>query len=569
LITDAGEHPHYREAVRRRPALVLLPLAILFLATGLIEAWRDSPTVDETVDIAAGVTGLVRHDLRLTPEHGVLTRVLPALPALFAQPIVPDGPGYQSGDWFDHTDEFVRTNETAGRLHRVVFLSRLVPLLEGLAVAGLLYVLGARLFGAWSGVLSGALWLTTPVFVGFGHIASVDVAFTLATLAVSLALLRFLEAPSDRRALVVGLTVGAALLTRHLGLVLLAVAAGVISFSGWKAARSLALRRAAVVALVSWASVWIVVRVLAFSSPGEPSGARLDSLIAAGRGDSFLTRLVLAVPWPKEWAAGFAYLVLTSAAKPAYLFGQAWDGGRWWYFLGAVLVKVPLIAVIALVVGPFGWRRVPRREARNAFAVVVVPAIALLVAIGAQPLNLGLRYAFPSLALWFVAAGPVVLLGRPALRRVGATVLAVTQVMAFGVAYPNSIAWTPPPFQPAYRWATDSNVDYGQDNGRVNDWAVGRAPLVDLLLPRGFDPPAGSRSLLEVSPADVRGWVAVSATRLTALDRDALSWLRAYCPTGTLGGSVLIYRFDSPVDPRPGPTMPVAMCPEEESTRTG
>ena len=262
---------------------------------------------------------------------------------------------------------------------------------------------------------------------------------------------------------------------------------------------------------------------------------------------------MLAVPWPKEWAAGFAYLVVTSTARPAYLFGQAWNGGRWWYFLAAVPVKVPLIAVLALLAGPIGWWRVPRAEVRKAIAVIALPALALYVAVAAQPLNLGLRYVFPSLALWFVAAGPVVLLGTPLWRRIGAGALVVTQLAAFAAAYPHSIAWTPPPFQPAYRYATDSNVDYGQDNDRVRDWAAGRAPLVDLLLPRGYDPPPGSRPLLDVPTAEVRGWVAVSPTRLATVDRDVLSWLRAYCPVGTIGGSVLVYRFDAPVDPRPGP----------------
>ena len=426
---------------------MLLPLALVFAVMGLVEAWRDSPTVDESIDIASGVTSLVRHDLGLTPEHGVLTKVLPALPALAGQPIVPDGPAYQSGDWFDHTDDFIRANTAAGRLHRVVFLSRLIPLLEALVIAGLLYVLGARLFGAWPGVLASGLWLTTPVFVGFGHLASVDVAFTLVTLAVSLALLRFLDAPSDRGALAVGLTVGAALLTRHLALVLVGVACAVILLLGWKHARDAALRRAGIVAITSWITVWVVIRLLA-SPPGGASGARLDSIVAAGRSDSMLTRLVLAIPWPKEWGAGLAYLVLSSASKPAYLFGQAWDGGRWWYFLAAVPVKVPLVALAALIAGPFGWRRVPAADARKAVAVVVVPALALYIAVAAQPLNLGLRYAFPSLALWFVAAGPVVLLGTPVLQRVGIGALALTQAAALLVAYPHSIAWTPPPFQP-------------------------------------------------------------------------------------------------------------------------
>jgi hypothetical protein len=145
--------------------------------------------------------------------------------------------------------------------------------------------------------------------------------------------------------------------------------------------------------------------------------------------------------------------------------------------------------------------------------------------------------------------------------------LTITQAAALLIAYPHSIAWTAPPFQPAYRWATDSNVDYGQDADRVRQWSLGKAPFEALLLPRGVDAPEGSRPLLQTSPDQVHGWAAVSATRLTALDRDALSWLRAYCPVRTIGGSVLIYRFESPVDPRPGPTMPAAPCTGGVSTR--
>jgi hypothetical protein len=255
--------------------------------------------------------------------------------------------------------------------------------------------------------------------------------------------------------------------------------------------------------------------------------------------------------------------------QPAYLLGHAWTGSRWWYFLGSVLVKVPILAVVVLLAGPFGWRKVPGPQRRKALAVVVAPAAVLYLTISGQGLDRGVRYAFPVVALGFVAAGPITMLGRESWRRVGGGVLALTQMAAVLASYPHSIAWTPPPFTPAYRWATDSNLDYGQDRELVEQWAAGRAPFVDLLLPRGFDDPAGSRSLLAVPASEVRGWVAVSATRLTALDRDALSWLRAYCPTGTLGGSVLLYRFDSPVDPRPGPTMPVGLCSGEESTRTG
>ena len=549
---------------------MLVPLALLFVVVGLVEAWRDAPTVDEAVDIASGVTSVVRHDLRLNPEHGVLARILPAVPALFAHPIVPKGEAYRSDDWFDHTDDFIRANDEAGRLHTVVFLSRLVPLVEGLAVAGLLYLLAARLFGPWSGVLAASLWLTTPVFIGFSHVVSIDIAFTVATLAACLALLRYLEHRSDGRAVVVGLALAGVLLTRHIGLALLGAIVAVVAVTGRRAARDVALRQVGVVALTPWLFVWVIVRVVAPFTPGGAAGAQLDGIIAAGKAQSGLVRLVLAIPWPKEWAAGLAFGVLAADGRqPAYLLGQSWTGSKWWYFLGATVVKLTLVVIVAMIVGALAVRRFPAEVRRNVIAAIVVPAITIYVAISIQPLDRGLRYAFPFVALSFVVAGAAATIEPVRLRRVGLGALAVTQAAALAVSFPHSIAWTPPPFQPAYRWATDSNVDFGQDAWRVDDWAVGRAPLVDLLLPRGADPPAGSRPLLATPPSDVRGWVAVSATRLTALDRDALSWLRAYCPIDTIGGSVLVYRFDGPVDSRPGPVMPVGMCSGEVSRRTG
>jgi hypothetical protein len=320
---------------------------------------------------------------------------------------------------------------------------------------------------------------------------------------------------------------------------------------------------------MAWATVWVVMRGIAWSSRGGVAGERLTTLISNERHDSLLTRVVLAPPWPKEWAAGYAYLTLTSVAKPAYLLGQAWDGNRLWFFPGSLLVKVPLPVLAVLVVGLFGWRRYDRDIRNRALAVIAVPAVALAVVIALQPLNLGLRYVFAPVALWFVAAGAIVRLGRPSWRVAGAAVVLASQLAAFIAATPHSIAWTPPPFRPAYQYATDSNVDYGQDEREVDRWARSLTePLyTDLLGPRGVDPPAGSRPLQGTAPEGIRGWVAVSATRLTALDRDQLSWLRAYCPVFTINGSVLVYRFDGPVDASPGPTKPAAPCSGGVSTR--
>jgi len=70
----------------------------------------------------------------------------------------------------------------------------------------------------------------------------------------------------------------------------------------------------------------------------------------------------------------------------------------------------------------------------------------------------------------------------------------------------------------------------------------------------------GARDL-RAAPTRITGWVAVSASKLTAYDRRRLSWLRAYCPVDVLARTVLVYRFDAPPDRTiVGPDAPAREC---------
>ena len=76
---------------RRGPALILTLLCAAAASMCLWEATQDSPTIDEPVYVTAGLTGLVRHDLRLNPQHPPLAKVLAALPVLAENPGLPGG----------------------------------------------------------------------------------------------------------------------------------------------------------------------------------------------------------------------------------------------------------------------------------------------------------------------------------------------------------------------------------------------------------------------------------------------------------------------------------------------
>jgi hypothetical protein len=200
---------------------------------------------------------------------------------------------------------------------------------------------------------------------------------------------------------------------------------------------------------------------------------------------------------------------------------------------------------------------------------VIVPALVLFLFELPNPKTLGVRYLLPSIALWIVVACP---LGLVVGRRLAAATIGVVLALAAAItvtSFPHSIAYTAAPFRPAYRVATDSNVDWGQDFNLLATWSRGRHPYVAYFGPRGVTPAdiAGARSLVGVPPARISGWVAASASDLTSVDRSSLAWLRAYCPVGTLGGSILLYHFSVPPTPSAGPAAPAPLCQGTDSHR--
>jgi hypothetical protein len=555
--------------------LILAVAGVLVMVVGVVQAGRDAPTVDEGVDVSSGVSYLTEHDLRMNPEHPPLPKAIAALAALPADPIVPKTQAWEDGDWFDWSDDFISANADAGRLDAILLGARLVVLAEVLACAVLLYLLAARFFGPDGGLLAALTWLLTPYVVGIGHFAMIDIAFVLVTLGFCVVLARWRDAPTMGGALALGAVLAAGLATRHTTLALGVVAVGVMGVR-LRHERRQAIEQIGLVLVVSVVGLWLVYRGLAPTGSSASVEANLRALVSSQGSDSLPTRVLGALPLPLEWQAGFAYLDLTSVPRPSSLLGQSWDGGRWWYFPVSALIKIPL-PLTALVIA--GWVLALRRPGRRRelATVVVLPGLVLWLFLVAQPLNLGLRLALPSVALAFVGVGalaPWALsatgartaeTGGARVRRLTGVVVPVVLVVALvDVVWssPHSLAWTQAPFTPAYRWVSDSNLDAGQALYEVRDWATEHdRPYVALDSTRGLSVEGGSRRLSGVDPTKVRGWVAVGVTPLMQTRRDELAWLRKYCPVDELGGgSVLVYRFMDPPDPAPGPIRPAPPC---------
>jgi hypothetical protein len=231
-------------------------------------------------------------------------------------------------------------------------------------------------------------------------------------------------------------------------------------------------------------------------------------------------------------AAGLAF---TDVRLDAGFSGNQTDLGR-----HVLYVVLWLVSAAALV-------RVPRL--RPAAVHLLVPAAALLAVAMTGSRDLGVRYVIFVPLFLAVAAGATV-----ALRPWWVTVLLLALVAASSVrAFPHYLPYSNEAFGgPArtHRWLHDSNVDWGQDLGRLADRLRERHPGARVwLVYKGAGVPSSygieATSPLGVPPDQVRGLLVVSDSAIAkAGDR-----LRALIDGSTrideVGHSITIYRRPS------------------------
>lgn len=560
---------------RRAAGLLLAALSLLFTVLAMHQAWNDSITVDEAIYHATGLAVLHEREAVMNYEAPVVPKALHALPMLLGGVDVP-----LEGVWREAADgagpplafgvfarEFVEAQERGGDLQRAVFLGRLVPILESIATAIALHVLGTRLAGRAVGVAAAGLWLTTPLVVGLGHLNALDVTFTAVFAWTAVALERYLRSPSMVSAVILGAALGGALLVRHTGALLLVAILVAIAVGARHLGRA-AIGHAGAVVLVAWALIWVGMAVV---TPADLSGVDVDVPGDRSAVAEITSRVVQAVPLPATYQAGFeVQATVGDEPSPGYLLGSTWDGSRWWYWPGSMLVKLPISFLVVVILAPWAWRRAEAGRRRRAALVLGVPVALLVLFLLPFPKPVGIRYLLPALALMTVAgAAAVIELARRRAGRLAFVVLALVQVGSLVESLPHSLAWTAPPFRPGWAVVSESNLDWGQDVGRLAQWMGDRhvyaAPFGGAAVEVETMP--GYESLLTTPVERVRGWVAVNATVLTTYERRSLSWLRAYCHVDDIGGTILLYRFEQPPDDEPGPTVPVGRCKGQWSER--
>jgi hypothetical protein len=403
------------------------------------------------------------------------------------------------------------------------------------------------------------LFTFSPTVLAHGALAHSDITVTVFFLQTLYALWRWLVKPTPLRLVLVGASLGLALISKISALLLLASVAAIFAVVAFRlrAPRpTLPLPgpdapgpRIGWVALSGVAVLCLAVGVVWAGYGGSFRISTLDSGPISG------------IPLPSYLHSLLFDRIANATGRNVFLLGEIATGGWWYYFPIAFAVKVPL-AISGLLL--LAIASPSQRPSRLGWLIGIPVAIYLAIALFWLDIPLGIRYLLPIFPLLFVFITTQLAPLAAGWRRIAVGVLCAWLAIASLRSHPDYLSYfneTVGGSARGHRVLLDSNVDWGQDLGTLADYLAARGNPPVWLAFFGFEEPRDhgfrSRRLKGCDP--VSGIVAISANVRAGLYKPhghlgepapgCYDWLSVHDPVALVGDSIFVYEI--PPDPVP------------------
>ncbi len=527
--------------------LATLLLGILF-AQAMTSIPRQSITFDEDLHISTGY-GVVRTgDLRLVEDHPPLLGLWMSWPLLLS-PNTPDPwdvPAWEYGD----RRLFVRNDIWWSLPIDTWSIPPRIPIAWlAMLMGAVLFRWASEWFGPRAGLVALAFFVFDPNILAHGTLATLDLGVACFMFIAMYGVQRILTRPNWKNVLLGGVLLGLALGAKVSAVIVLPIGAGLIALWGLlKRWRGKLASRLFVYLGIAFLTLWAIHLFDFGSLPGFD----------------------VSLPAPNYWNSFLRVGRHVARGNPAYLLGDVYVGGRWYYFPIVFALKTPLPTI--LLVGAAlattllaAWRN-PRHRWR-ALIIASLPASYFAMSMANQ-INLGYRHILPILPfLYLFIAHLASRITNHASRithyasRLTISALLLWQVIGtlsvwpFHLTFFNEIAGGS---ENGYRYLADSNVDWGQGSKALRDYLETRSwpdvkwssftffiqpelygvratplpPLADApaLLPTRFNPAPGT---YVISASTLRG--------LQLADREMYNWFWHREPDEVIANAMLVY----------------------------
>lgn len=555
------------------PRYFLIPAIWLFFFLALHSMVHDSPTMDEQNHVARGAAYLYTGDPRLNVEHPPLVNTLSAL-LLPTQPglIIPlEHPSWQREPaetfWYAFAWTFLWE---ANRAHvsQIIFLGRVPILFLTLGLALLGFYWAGRMWGDTAALVAFVTLLFDPNLLAHGRYITTDMGGAFFIFLATAVLWHQWQKPPTRANWLRGLlwlavVMGLAFTSKLLALVfvfiwlLLALLPLYPNPNDWSLFKAGAWRASQFLTagLLSIGVVWLIY------------GLEWGNFLFID--ERLLWLNAFSGPMPTFWSGVERIALLSGGGRAAFLLGEFSDEGFWYYFPVLFLVKTPLLTLLAGVSTAVVLLHQTSTRRRALF--LLIPILFYFAISLTSALNIGYRHLLPILPFLYllIAGGAQKLHAHLAASRwrqltvpllLTLFILPTLWIHPHYLSYFNQFAGGP---ANGYNIAIDSNIDWGQDLLRLQDWlaAEGLADEPIKLAWFGTADPAYYGLVYEPLPGLPRhfdlwwnlpfdpenpapGIYVISVSNLWELplaEKTTFAWFRAREPAARVGYAVHVY----------------------------
>jgi len=572
---------------------ILAALLLVFVfVIGVSSIKNDSLTMDEVAHLPSGYSYLTQKDMRLNPEHPPLIKDLAALPLLFIKDISfpSEIQAWQTdvnGQW-DFGRYFLY--QAGNPAEQMIFWGRFPMILLLILLGFYVFKWTRERFGNCASLLALFFFSFSPTLLAHGRLVTTDVGAAAGVFIATYYFIRALKNPSRKNIIIAGVVFGIAQLLKF-SVILLVPFFGLLGLVWWlnKSGKFWqTVKIGFLVFLIGFVLIWPVYQYHVWNYPAEKQ--LQDSQVYLKDTVEPLKSVILWAadkPLLRAYAQYFTGLSMVfhrvAGGNTTYFLGEVSNLGWRSYFPIVYAIKVPLafhlLTLIALFYAAWSIKRPLWKNAFSRigqwtknhfteFAMLTFIIIYWAVSIKGN-LNIGVRHLLPILPLTFVLVSGMTAkwLEAPHLKLKCSVLLLLILWQAVSVfsVYPHFIAYFNESVggtDQGYKYAVDSNLDWGQDLKRLKNWTeenkvekiyidyFGGSSL-EYYFKDKFLPWWGTRDPEEL-PKD--SYLAVSATflqggrgkKIPGLEgpEGYYLWLDQYKPVAKIGYSIFIYKVD-------------------------
>jgi hypothetical protein len=531
----------------RRLAVILGIIVVVALIRVAATHHLLAAVADEPAHVAAGYDWLTGYGYSTDPTHPPLERILSALPLVLAHVPEPHYTFVARGNDLLYSNDRYDKNVARTRLGNLLFFA--IAILGTAAVA-------SRYHGAATGLVAALLFSLQPSILAHAGLATTDCAVTAAIPVALLALERWLDRRTWKRAAILGLVCGLGALTKFSFLPFFGVLAATLLVlrvrreALTKTTAKQVLAMAMLAGLVIWAGYRFTFEPIGESDPLGPISA--DRVFSGKlRAPMMWFGAHVPVPAPQFLVGLFLVKIHNDDGHESYLFGRYSGHGFWYYFPVLLFYKTPIPFLLL-----FAWGVAAVFLYRASKTPLLLFAV-LLLSVLPSGINIGIRHVLPLYVFAAIVAAHGAVTAWRATETFGRTALASLAlwlaVSSFAahpdyIAYFNEFAGDEPA-----RIAIDSNLDWGQDLLRLARFVREQHIETFHIAYAGSAilPNHGMRAESLEPNKQESGWVVVCETAAKLAGEGnwrghGYDWLDAYKPYARIGRSIRVYWIRPP-----------------------